>query len=60
MKDIITPSDENGYCEYACREEYDPYCGNITKCDYQGTCEYKSDKGTTNKKLVHTCNKIID
>lgn len=54
----ITPSDENGYCEYACREEYSPVLGVVVKCDYTGTCEYKSERGKTSRKKIYTCNNI--
>ena len=55
-KEIVTPADEYGNCNYLCREDYDPIKGISAKCDYSGTCEYKSDKGKTNKKSVYTCN----
>ena len=59
QKNIVTPADENGYCEYKCKEEYNPLYGSIIKCDYQGTCEYKTEHGKTARKIIHTCNNII-
>ncbi len=53
-RDIVTPAEENGYCVYACREEHDPQKGVIVKCDFQGTCEYKSTRLV--KGTIHTCN----
>ena len=58
-QNIVTPADENGYCAYQCREESDPVHGTIVKCDYQGTCDYKLEKGQTARKVIHTCNNIL-
>jgi len=56
--DKITPADENGYCEYMCKEEYNPLLGIVAKCDYTGTCEFKTDLGKTTRKKIYTCNNI--
>lgn len=58
-KQLITPADECGNCEYKCREDGDIVFGTITYCDYQGTCDYKINTGKTARKVIHICNNIV-